>query len=88
MRAGLCVDALIGQTQPFDRPPGDQMLGDNLRRIFGLDVPIPDRLGVNDDRRAVFALIQAAGFVDAHFAGKPCGLGKLLQLRVQFAASV
>jgi hypothetical protein len=36
----------------------------------------------------VFALIQAAGFVDAHLAAQPGGLGQLLQLCVQLAASV
>ena len=88
MRAGLCVDALIGQAQPFDWPPGDQVFGDNLRRVFRLYVPIPNRLGVNDDRRAVFALIQTAGFVDAHLVAQPCGLGQFLQLRVQLAGPI
>jgi hypothetical protein len=88
VRAVFCVDALIGQAQTFDRPPGDQVLGHNLRRILWLDVPVPDRLGVNDDYRSVLALVKAAGFVDAHLAAQPSGLGQFLQLRVQLAASV
>jgi len=88
VRAVFCVDALIGQAQTFDRPPGDQVLGDNLRRVFRLDVPIPDRLGVNDDYRSVLALVKAAGFVDAHLAAQPSGLGQFLQLRVQLAGPI
>jgi hypothetical protein len=36
----------------------------------------------------MLALVQAAGFVDAHLGAKSSGLGELLQLRVQLALSV
>ena len=49
---------------------------------------VPDGLGIDDDRGAVLALIEAAGFVDADLTGESGGFGVLLQLGVQFAGSV
>jgi hypothetical protein len=88
MRTCLGVDALVGQTQALDRSPGDQMLGNNLLRVFRLDVPIPDSFGVDHDRRTVFALVKAAGFVDADFAAQTSRFRKLLELRNQVALAV
>lgn len=78
--AVLCVQALVGHPQAFDRAAADQMLLDDGRGIFGTDIAVPDRFRVNDDHGAMFALIQAAGLVDAHLTGQSGGLGKLLQL--------
>ncbi len=88
MRAAWRVQAFLGHTQPLDWPAGNQVLGDNLRRIPWLDVAVPDRFGIDHHHRAVLALVQAAGFVDAHVAAEACRLHLLLQLGVQAAASV
>jgi hypothetical protein len=88
VRTGFGVDALISQAQPLHRPAADQVLLYDLRRIFGLDVPVPNRLGIHHHRRPVFALVKAPGLVDPNLAGKAGFLGQLLQLRVQLALSI
>jgi len=88
MGAGLGVYALFREPEPFHRTPVDQVLLHDLRGVFGLDVAVPDRFGIHDDGGPVFALIEAAGFVDADRSSQARSLGKLLQLRVQFALAV
>jgi hypothetical protein len=51
-------------------------------------VPVPHSFGIDHHRGPVLALIQAQGFVDAHRASQSGSLGKLLQLRMQFALSI
>jgi hypothetical protein len=36
----------------------------------------------------VFALVQAHGFINAHYRAQPGGLRQLLQLRMEFAFSI
>src|SRR5581483_2548035 len=45
------------------------MLLDDLLDVFLVDVGVPDAFGIDDDARALFAAIEAAGLVDAHVAG-------------------
>jgi hypothetical protein len=82
MRTGLSVDASIGQPEPLNRTTVDQVLLHNLRGIFGLYVPVPNRIGIYDDCRPVLALVKAAGLVDAHRISQAGSLGQLLQLRM------
>jgi len=88
MRAALGIDALISQPQPFHRASVDQVLLDDLRGIFRLHMPVPDRLWINDNRRAMFALIQTSGLVNANRASQARRLRKLLKLGVQLALSI
>lgn len=88
MRAGFRIEAFLGKAEALNGPAGDQMLGDDLRCVLRLHVTIPDGLGIDDDRGAVLALIEAAGFVDAHLTGESGGFCVLLQLGVQLAGSV
>jgi len=73
MRAGLRVDALVRQAQPFDWVPSDEVFTNNLLGVLGLNVPVPDSLRVDDHRRAVLALVQAASFVDSDSTSKARG---------------
>ena len=63
----LRVDAGFSQTEALDWPALDQMLLDDLLDVTHVYVSIPDGLGVDDDDRAVFALIEAAGLVGPDF---------------------
>jgi len=87
MRAALRVDAGIVQPQSFNRPAADQVLGNNLLRISGLHMAVPDSLRIDHHRRAVLALVKAP-CVDTHLAANPSGFYKLLQLRQQIAFAV
>lgn len=66
MRASICVEARLGKPQSLDRAPCDQVLAHDLVHISRRDKAIPDRFRVDDHYRTVLALVQAAGFVDAH----------------------
>src|SRR6266702_8459918 len=88
MRAALGVDALLGQPQAFYRPAMDEMLFHDLGGILRPHMAIPDRFGIDHHRWPVLALVQAAGFVDAHLRPQPGSLGQLRQLRVKFALSI
>ncbi len=88
MRASLRIDALICEPEPFHGAAVDQVLLHNLRGVFRLYMSVPDRLGIDNDRRAVLALIEAAGLVDADRIPQARRLRDLLKLRVQFALAI
>jgi hypothetical protein len=88
MGAGLGVDAFVGEAEALDGTAGDEVLVDDFGGVFRADVAVPDGLGVDDDGVAVFALIEAAGLVDADAGGKAGGLDELLDGGVEFALAV
>jgi hypothetical protein len=87
VRAALGVDALVGEAQALDGTAADEMLAHDLLGILGLDVAVPDGLGIDDDGGAVLALVEAAGLVDAHAAAEVCGLRGLLQGYMNIASA-
>jgi hypothetical protein len=88
MRAGFGVDALIGQAQPLHWLAANQVFLYDLRCIFWLNVPVPDRLWIHHHGWPVLALVKATGLVDPHLASQPGFLGQLLQLGVQIALPI
>lgn len=88
VRAALGVDALIVQPQSLDRFAANQVFRDDRFGILRLYTAIPNCLRVNHNCGPVLALVQAAGFVDAHPAAQAGGFGKLLQLRKQLARAI
>jgi hypothetical protein len=88
MRAGLGIDTLLGQPEPGDRTTGDEMFGDDFGGVGGLDVAVPDGVGVYHNGWAMFALVQAEGFVDADCRGQAGGFGELLELGEKLALSI
>ncbi len=88
MRTTLGVQAILGHAQALHGPAGDQMLGNNGFGILRPDVAVPNGFRINNHHGAVLALVEAAGFVDAHAAGKPGGFGEPLQAGVQIACAV
>jgi hypothetical protein len=88
MGAALGVDALVSESQALDRLSPNEVFADDLFGVFGLDVAVPHCLRVDDHDRAMFTLIEAAGFVDADFAGEASSLGEHLKLRNEVALTV
>jgi hypothetical protein len=88
MLAGCGIQAGVGEAQALDRRSADDVRCDNLFDVGLGHASIPNRFGIDDDRGAVFALVEAAGLVDAHAAGEAGGLSELLQLRVQLALAI
>jgi len=66
VRADLRVDALIRQPEALHRPSAHQVLLHKLCGVCRLHVAIPDSFGIHHHRWSMFALVEAAGFVDAH----------------------
>lgn len=77
------VDARFSELQARDWDTVDQMRFDNFGDIGSRDAAIPNRSGIHDERRAMFALIQAAGFVRANVAFQPARREFLLELQLQ-----
>ena len=88
MRASLRVDALIGHAQALHGPAPNQVFLHDLFCVSRLDVPVPDRIGINDDVGSMLALVEAERFVDAHASGESRILGELRKPGVQLALSV
>lgn len=59
MFAGGRVKAGIGQHQALDGFAADDVRFDDLIDIGFGDAPVPDRVGIDDQVRAMFALIEA-----------------------------
>ena len=53
-------------SQIFDRTSADQVFLDDAPRLMQIDRAVPDVFGVHDDDRAVSALAETAGFIDAN----------------------
>lgn len=77
MFAGCGVQAGICQAEALDRFAAEDVGFDNLVDVGLGDVPIPDRVRVDDDVGTVLALIEAAGLIGAYFALETA-LGELL----------
>jgi hypothetical protein len=88
MRAGLGVEAFVGEAEALDGAAADEVLVDDFGSVFEGDVAVPDGLRVDDDGVAVLALIEAAGLVDPDPRRQAGGLGKLLDGGVEFALAV
>jgi hypothetical protein len=85
--AALGIDAIVGNAEALNGAAVGQMLFDDLGGVFRLDSAVPDGLRVDDDGRAVLALVEAERLVDAD-TGEAGGLGQLLKLREDFALSI
>jgi hypothetical protein len=88
MRAGLGVDAGVGQSEPLDGAAGNQMLANDFGGVFGLNVAVPDGFRIDHDGGTMLALVEAAGLVDAYRAVEPGSFQVHLELRKKVAFTV
>ena len=82
------VNAFLRQHQSLHRPSFDQMRLNNLRHIRGADMPVPDRVGVDDHIGPMLALVQAARRIDPDAILQPGRANRLVQQLVQLRFSV
>jgi hypothetical protein len=61
----LGIEAGAGETQALYGAAMEEVFGDDFAHVFKLDEAIPDGLGIDHHRGAVFALIEAAGLIGA-----------------------
>ena len=60
VRAVFGVEARVGEAEALDGAAVEDVLGDDLVYVLDLDEAVPDGLGVDNDRMAVLALVEAA----------------------------
>ena len=65
VRAVFGVEARVGEAEALDGTIVEEVFGDDLVDVAGMDVAVPDGVGIDDDDGAVLALVEAAGFVGA-----------------------
>jgi hypothetical protein len=65
VRAVFGVEARVGEAEALDGTIVEEVFGNDLVDVAGVDVAVPDRFGIDDDDGAVLALVEAAGFVRA-----------------------
>lgn len=65
MGAVLGVEAGVGEAEALDGTVVEEVFGDDLFDIASVDVAVPNGFGIDDDDRAVLALVETAGFVGA-----------------------
>ncbi len=76
MRTGERVQAGIRNPEPRDRTAFHKVGLNDLFNVGFADSAVPDCLRIDDNHRAVLALIQASGLVDADH-GRELSLGNL-----------
>jgi len=69
MRTGGGVQAIVGNDEALDGASGDKVLTDDFRHVFDGDTAVPDSFWVDDDGRAVLALVETSSLVGADGAG-------------------
>lgn len=88
MRARFRVQAFIGETEAVDWLSVDDVGFDNFVDIGLSDVSVPDCFRIDDQIRAVLALIEASGLVGADASLETAGgeflLKQFLQARFCF----
>ena len=88
MRAMLGVEAGSGEAQPLHGAAMDEVLGDDLFYIFKLNEAVPDGFGIDHHRRAVLALIEAAGLVGTDKVLETCVFDGILEGGFKLLAAV
>ena len=88
MRAAGGVDAALGQHQPLYGTPGDQVLAHDLLHIRGLNVAVPDGFRIDDDRRPVLTLVEAAGLVGADAGAEAGSADGILKQALQLSFAI
>jgi hypothetical protein len=77
MRTLFRIDALLRQHQSLHWLSADNVRFDDLVDVLRLHSSVPHRIGIDDHRLPVLALVETSGFVRADFALEPA-LGDLV----------
>jgi hypothetical protein len=80
------VDAGVGKAEALDRTAMEEVLLDDLFGVVGIGETVPDAFGIDDQDGAVFALVEAAGFVDADAMLEAGDLDGILEGAAEFFA--
>jgi hypothetical protein len=65
VRAVFGVEAGIEEAEALDGTIVEEVFGDDLVDVVGVNVAVPDSFGIDDDNGAMLALVEAAGFIGA-----------------------
>jgi hypothetical protein len=84
----LRIEAGSRKTEPLHRAAMQEVFVDDLIYIFELDEAVPDRLGIDDDNRAMLALVEAARLVGANKVLQSCVLNSVLERKFELFTSL
>ena len=73
------VETAVGQQQAGDGLVADDVLFDDLLDVLGPHRLVPDLLGIDHDRGAVLALVEALGLVGPHCSLEASGGERCLE---------
>ena len=79
VRAVLAVDAGLREPKPFDRISLNKVFPDDLLYIINMDAAVPDRIRIDHNDGAMFALVKASGLVCPHLMLKASFLDGVLE---------
>jgi len=88
MGAGFGVDAGFGKAQTLHGTPLNEVLLDDLVDVAGVNIAVPDGLGVDDNNGTVLALIQAAGLVGTDLVLEACVFDCILKRGFQLLGAL
>lgn len=80
------IDAGVGKAETLDGAAVEEVLLDDLLGVVGVGETVPDGFGVDDEDRAVLALIEAAGLIDANAVLEAGGFDGVLEGSAEFLA--
>ena len=88
MLARLGVEAILKQSETCDGLAANNVRIDDFGYILQLDVSIPDAFGVDDDIRAVLALIEASRLVGSDSGVEPPSGQLLLETELKIGQPI
>jgi hypothetical protein len=80
------IDAGAGKAEALDGTAVEEVLLDDLFGVAGMGETVPDGFGIDDEDGAVFALVEAASFVDADAVLEAGGFYGVLEGAAEFLA--
>jgi hypothetical protein len=80
------VDAGVGKAEAIDGTAVEEVLVDDLLGVAGVGEAVPDGFGIDDEDGTVFALVEAAGLIDADAVLEAGGFDGVLEGATEFLA--
>ena len=88
MRADGGVEAVVCDDETLDGTAANEVFADDLGDVFDFDPAVPDGFRVDDDGRAVLALLEASGLVDTDAGYEAGGFHGVFEGSVELTLAV
>jgi hypothetical protein len=84
----LRIEAGSRKAEPLHGTTMQEVFVDDLLYIFELDKAVPDRLGIDNDNRAMLALVETARLVGTNEVLQPSVLNSILERRFELFSAL